>query len=68
MCWNLIFMLIVGQLQYNVKTGNLDLRETFDGPVVIEKTSSQKYLGFVLSNIVIVIELGHIDTEENSFC
>ena len=37
--------------QDNVKTGDLDLIETYDGPVVIEKTSSQKYLGFVLSDI-----------------
>ena len=37
--------------QDNIKTGDLDLIETYDGPVVIEKTSSQKYLGFVLSDI-----------------
>ena len=34
----------------NVETGDLDLIETFNGPVVMEKTTSQKYLGFVLSS------------------
>ena len=34
----------------NSETGDLDLIETYEGPVIMEKTTSQKYLGFVLSN------------------
>ena len=34
----------------NIETGDLDLIETFEGPVIMEKTTAQKYLGFVLSN------------------
>ena len=36
--------------QDNEETGDIDLIETFHGPVVMEKTTSQKYLGFVLSS------------------
>ena len=35
----------------NIQTGDVDLIETFDGQVVIEKATEQKYLGFVLSSI-----------------
>ena len=36
--------------QDNIQTGELDLIETFDGQVLKEKTTSQKYVGFVLSS------------------
>ena len=35
--------------QDNIETGDVELTETFTGQVVMEKTASQKYLGFVLS-------------------
>ena len=34
----------------NIQTGDMDLVETFNGQVVMENTTSQKYLGFVLSS------------------
>ena len=34
----------------NIGTGDLDLIESYEGPVIMEKTTAQKYLGFVLSN------------------
>ena len=34
----------------NLETGELELIETFDGPVKMEQTTAQKYLGFVLSS------------------
>ena len=39
------------KVQYieNKETGNIDLHETYEGRVNIEKTDKQKYLGFVLS-------------------
>ena len=38
------------QYEDNIHTGDMDLVETYDGQVVMENTSSQKYLGFVLSS------------------
>ena len=38
------------QYKDNIETGDVDLIETFDGQVVIEKATEQKYLGFVLSS------------------
>ena len=35
--------------QDNRETGDLELLEVYNGPVIMEKTTSQKYLGFVLS-------------------
>ena len=39
------------KVQYieNKETGNIDLHETYEGRVNIEKTDQQKYLGFILS-------------------
>ena len=48
----------------NVETGDLDLIETFNGPVVMEKTTSQKYLGFVLSSTGDnMVNIKHIKTK-----
>ena len=38
------------QYKDNIETGDVDLIETFDGQVVIEKATEQKYLGFILSS------------------
>ena len=35
----------------NEETGELDLKETFEGQVDIEQVTEQKYLGFVVSSI-----------------
>ena len=36
--------------QENMKTGDLELSEVYYGRVIMEKATSQKYLGFVLSS------------------
>ena len=36
--------------QDNFETGDLDLVETFEGQVIMERTTSYKYLGFMLSS------------------
>ena len=38
------------QYEDNIQTGDMDLVETYDGQVVMESTTSQKFLGFVLSS------------------
>ena len=38
------------QYEDSIDTGDMDLVETFNGQVVMENTTSQKYLGFVLSS------------------
>ena len=35
----------------NLKTGDYELVEKYEGPVNIEQTDKQKYLGFIISNI-----------------
>ena len=38
------------QYEDNIHTGDMDLVETFNGQVAMDNTTSQKYLGFVLSS------------------